>query len=714
MDTSLDHLAVNTLRTLSIDAVQKANSGHPGLPLDAAPMAYVLWTRFLRHNPRNPKWPDRDRFAFSAGHGSMLLYSLLYLTGYDLSLDDLKQFRQWGSRTPGHPEYGHTPGVELTTGPLGQGFANGIGLAMAEAHLAATYNRPGHTIVDHRTFGLVSDGDLMEGVAYESASLAGHLRLGKLVYLYDANQVTLAGSTGLIFTEDVGRRFEAMRWHVQDVEDGNDLDALRRAIQAGVDETDRPSLVIVHTTLGYGSPNKAGSFQAHGSPLGADEVAATKRTLGWPTTDAFYVPDDALRLFRQAVDEGARHDQAWRERFDAYAAEYPDLAVQFRRAHDGQLPEGWDRDLPSFTPDDVKGGMLATRAAGGTVLNLVARALPELMGGSADLNPSTDTALKGYGDFESPANVATDRQGSVGSAWSFAGRNVFYGVREHAMGSVTNGLVYHGGLRAFSATFLVFSDYMRPPLRLAALSGLPSIFVYTHDSIGLGEDGPTHQPVEHLPSLRAIPRMVVFRPADANEVTEGWRVAIERRDGPTILVLSRQALPIFDRSVCGAASGARKGAYVLADSDDGPPELILIGTGSEVSLVMEARDLLQREGHRVRVVSMPSWELFEQQSPAYRDEVLPPSVTARVAVEAASPLGWERWVGLEGSVIGLNRFGASAPLADIYQHLNFTPEYVADRSRALLERGGRRDGAGTPSASAAGDPRLRRSAEPTP
>jgi transketolase len=690
---TLDQLAINTIRTLSIDAVQKANSGHPGLPLDAAPMAYVLWTRHLRHNPKNPLWPDRDRFAFSAGHGSMLLYSLLYLTGYDLSLDDIKQFRQWDSRTPGHPERLLTPGVELTTGPLGQGFANGVGLAIAEAHLAATYNRPGHTIVDHRTFGIVSDGDLMEGVSYEAASIAGHLRLGKMVYFYDSNQVTLAGSTGLIFSEDVAERFAAMHWDVQHVEDGNDLDAIERALQAGIDDTEHPTLVIVKTTLGYGSPHKAGTFQAHGSPLGPDEVAATKQSLGWPSTEAFYVPDEALRQFRQAVDRGARLESEWQQRFDAYAREYPDLAAEFRRVMAGELPSNWDADLPTFKPEDAKGGQMATRAAGGTVINAVARVLPELIGGSADLNPSTDTALKGLGDFESPENLATDRQGSVGSAWGYAGRNIFYGVREHAMGAITNGLVYHGGLRAFSATFLVFSDYMRPPLRLSALTELPSIFVYTHDSIGLGEDGPTHQPIEHLASLRAIPHMVVFRPADANEVTEGWRVAIERRHGPTVLVFSRQALPIYDRSVFGAASGARKGAYVLIDSVGGPPEAILIATGSEVSLAVAARDLLQKEGRRVRVVSMPSWELFEAQPQEYRDEVLPPAITARVSVEAAAPLGWERWVGQFGTVIGLTRFGASAPYTDIYKHLNFTPEYIASRAREVVERGARSDGA---------------------
>ena len=691
--TDLDQLAINTIRTLSIDAVQKANSGHPGLPLGAAPMAYVLWTRFLRHNPRNPHWPDRDRFAFSAGHGSMLLYSLLHLTGYDLTLDDLKSFRQWGSRTPGHPEARLTPGVELTTGPLGQGFANGVGLAMAEAHLAATYNRPGSTIVDHRTFGLVSDGDLMEGVSYEAASLAGHLRLGKLVYLYDANHVTLAGSTGLVFSEDVQQRFEAAHWHVQHVTDGNDLAAIEQAIRNAVGETERPSLIIVNTTIGYGSPHKAGTFEAHGSPLGADEVKATKEQLGWPTQESFFVPDEALRHFRTAVDRGAELEREWQQRFDQYLNQSPELAAQFRRTQAHELPSDWDRDLPTFNAEDVKGGTLATRAAGASVINAVARNIPELLGGSADLNPSTNTALKGGGDFESPANLPQDKQGSVGDGWGYAGRNIFYGVREHAMGAITNGLGYHGGLRAFSATFLVFSDYMRPPMRLAALSEVPSIFVFTHDSIGLGEDGPTHQPIEHLAGLRAIPNMVVFRPADANEVTEGWRVAIERRHGPTTLVFSRQALPIYDRTRFAPARGARRGAYTLADTQ-GLPRLILLASGSEVALAMQARELLEGDGLPTRVVSMPSWELFAHQEQAYRDDVLPPQVTARLAIEAAAPLGWERWVGLSGDVIGMERFGASAPYIDIYQHLNFTPEYIAERARALLARGALRDGAG--------------------
>ncbi len=685
----LDQLAVNTIRTLSIDAVQQANSGHPGLPLGAAPMAYVLWTRHLRHNPRDPRWPDRDRFVFSAGHGSMLLYSLLYLTGYDLPLDELKRFRQWGSRTPGHPEYRLTPGVELTTGPLGQGFANGVGLAMAEAHLAATYNRDQHTIVDHFTYGIVSDGDLMEGVAYEAASLAGHLRLGKLIYLYDQNRVTLAGAADLTFSEDVRARFEACQWQVLRVDDGNDLEAIDRAIREARAERSRPSLIMVRTLLGYGSPGKQGTFEAHGSPLGPQEVAATKRNLGWPYAEPFTVPDEALQLFRQAVDRGAQLQTDWQRRLDLYAAASPDLAAQFRRTQAGQLPAGWDADLPTFTPQD---GKLATRAAGGKVINAVARALPELVGGSADLNPSTNTALTGGGDFQSPAEPVEDRQGAVGGPWGYAGRNFYFGVREHAMGSITNGLAYHGGLIPFSATFLVFSDYMRPALRLAALSELGSIFVFTHDSIGLGEDGPTHQPVEHLAALRAIPNLLVFRPADANEVVEGWRLAVERRHSPTALVFSRQALPVLDRAHLAPAVEARRGAYVLAEANGGTADAILIGAGSEVALALAARDLLEQEGVPTRVVSMPSWELFSEQPQPYRDAVLPPEVWARVAVEAAVPLGWPRWVGDRGDVVGLDRFGASAPYADVYTHLGFTPAHVAERIRAVLQRSAKREG----------------------
>lgn len=697
----LDRLAVNTIRTLSIDAVQKANSGHPGLPLDAAPMAYVLWTRFLRHSPRNPHWPDRDRFVLSAGHGSMLLYSLLHLTGYDVSLDDLKSFRQWGSNTPGHPEYRLTSGVELTTGPLGQGFANGVGLAVAEAHLAATYNRPGHNIVDHKTYAIVSDGDLMEGLSYEAASLAGHWRLGKLIYLYDQNMVTLSAATDLTFTEDVGRIFEACRWHVCHVADGNDLDEIDAAIRQAEAERERPSLVMVRTTLGYGSPHKAGTFEVHGSPLGPDEVAATKKNLGWPYTEPFTVPSEVRTLFQAGLRHGVQLDAEWRDRFETYAREYPELARQFERTRAGHLADGWDADLPVFTSSD---GKMATRAAGGKVINAIAAALPELIGGSADLDPSTDTMLKGKGDFESAGAEAKDRQGAAGPGWDYAGRNVHYGIREHAMGAITNGIAYHGGLIPFSATFLTFSDYMRPAMRLAALSELGSVFVFTHDSVGLGEDGPTHQPVEHLAALRAIPRMVVLRPGDANEVREAWRVAVEHREGPTVLVFSRQALPIFDRTQVGDAAGTRRGAYVLVDPAGGQPDVILIGTGSELSLAMEARQLLESEGScRVRVVSMPSWELFEEQDQAYRDAILPPGITARIAVEAASPLGWERWVGQRGDVVGVNRFGASAPYAEVYKHLGLTAEHIAERARAVLKGSYKAPGSSVPEGAASSE-----------
>lgn len=681
--TDLDRLAVTTIRTLSMDAVQQANSGHPGLPLGAAAMGYTIWSRFLRHNPADPKWPDRDRFVFSPGHGSMLLYSLLHLFGYNVTLDDLKRFRQWGSKTPGHPESTLTPGVELTTGPLGQGFANGIGLAMAEAHLAATYNRGEQPIVDHWTYGIVSDGDLMEGVSYESASLAGHLRLGKLIYLYDANQITLAGSANLSFTEDVARRFEAFRWHVGRVEDGNDIDAVDAAIRAAQAEGDRPSLIVCHTQIGFGSPKKAGSFEAHGSPLGPEEVAATKAALGWNYPDPFTVPGEVREHLAATTGRGAALQQAWQRRFDAYAAEYPALAEQFRRTMAGLLPKGWDANLPTFTEAD---GKLATRQAGGKVINAVAAALPELLGGSADLNPSTNTALKGLGDFQSPGLASETRQGAVGDDWGYGGRNLYFGVREHAMGAIVDGLAYHGGLIPYSATFLTFSDYMRPPMRLAALSELGSIFVFTHDSVGLGEDGPTHQPVEHLAALRAIPHMVVIRPGDPNEVTEAWRSAVERRHGPTTIILSRQAVPTFDRSKVGAAAGARQGAYVLRDAPGGEPQVILIGTGSEVGLAMEAASRLEADGVRARVVSMPSWELFAAQSPEYRESVLPDAIDARVAVEAGVSLGWERWVGRHGAVVAVNGFGSSAPAGEVFKHLGFTPEHVAQVARDVLHR----------------------------
>ena len=685
---TLEELCINTIRTLSIDAVQKANSGHPGMPMGAATMAYALWTRHLRYNPRNPTWPDRDRFVLSGGHGSMLLYSLLYLTGYDLTMDDIKQFRQWGSRTPGHPESGLTPGVEVTTGPLGQGFGNSVGLAMAERWLAATFNRPDHTVVDHYTYVIASDGDMMEGVASEAASLAGHLKLGRLIVLYDANLITLSATTNVTFTEDVGARFEAYGWHVQRI-DGNDLRAVDAALTAARAVEDRPSLIVAHTHIGFGSPHKQDTFQAHGEPLGEEEVRATKRALGWPEDQIFYVPDEALREFRNAVDRGALLEAAWQRRVDAYRAAHPDLARQFALALAGAVPEGWEAKLPAFTPKD---GEMATRDAGGKVLNALAGAVPTLLGGSADLDPSTRTNLKGLGDFEPPAPVVASGdgmtpQGTSGGVWGYAGRNLHFGVREHAMAAILTGAALHGGVRPYGATFLTFSDYMKPSIRLAALSEARVIYVWTHDSIGLGEDGPTHQPVEHLAALRAVPNMTVLRPADATETVEAWRVALTHTKGPVGLVLTRQKLPVLDRAALAPASGVARGAYVLVESGGSPPEVILIATGSEVPVALEAHQQLVKEGIRSRVVSMPSWELFEAQPQAYKDTVLPPAVRARVSVEAGSPLGWERYVGWEGAIIGVNRFGASAPGSVVMRELGFTPKHVVDTAKAVLEKG---------------------------
>jgi transketolase len=681
--SDLDELAINTIRFLSVDAVQKANSGHPGLPLGAAPMAYVLWTRFLKHNPSHPDWFDRDRFVLSAGHGSMLLYSLLHLTGYDLPLEQIKQFRQWGSQTPGHPERGSAPGVETTTGPLGQGFGNGVGMAIAEAYLAARYNRPGFEIVNHFTYAIASDGDLMEGVASEAASLAGHLRLGKLIYLYDDNRVSLAASTQVTFTEDRARRFEAYGWHTQTVADGNDLKAIERALRAARAEAERPSLILVRTHLGYGSPHKQDTFEAHGSPLGEEEVRLTKQALGWPTEPPFYIPDRALQHFRQALGQGEQAEAEWNARLADYAREFPDLAAEFQQAMRGELPTGWDADIPSF-PADAKGA--ATRVASGKVMSAIAPRLPTLVGGSADLDPSTHTMLKGLGDFENPTQAEGDVQGSAGGGWNYAGRNLHFGVREHGMGAVLNGMAAHGGIIPFGATFLIFSDYMRPPMRLAALMELHTIYVFTHDSIGLGEDGPTHQPVEQLANLRAVPRLVVIRPGDANETVVAWRVAIETRGRPVALVLSRQAVPTLDRSQFAPADGLRRGAYVLADAPDGRPDVILIASGSELSLAVGARQKLLEQAVRARVVSMPSWELFDAQPRDYRDSILPPAVRARLAVEAGSPQGWHRYVGDGGDVLGVDRFGASAPGPTVLREYGFTVENVTRRALALLGR----------------------------
>ena len=677
----LDRLAIDTIRFLSVDAVQKADSGHPGLPLGAAPMAYVLWTRFLRHSPANPKWFDRDRFVLSAGHGSMLLYSLLHLTGYGVPMEEIQRFRQWGSITPGHPERGLTPGVEVTTGPLGQGFGNGVGMAIAEASLAARYNRPGFTIADHFTYALVSDGDLMEGVASEAASLAGHLKLGKLICLYDDNRITLAASTQASFTEDRAARFEAYGWHTAVVDDGNDVAAIDAAIRAAREESERPSLILVRTHLGFGSP-KQDSFEAHGSPLGADNVRKTKEKLGWPVEPAFLVPPEVERHFREALEKGQRAESDWTEMFRRYESGHPALSQELKRLIAGELAQSWDAKIPEF-PADAKG--MATRVAAGKAETAFSPQVPELIGGSADLDPSTKTDLKGAGDFQSPARADGDLQGSAGGGWSRAGRNIHFGVREHAMGAVLNGLAAHGGVLPFGATFLTFSDYMKPAIRLAALSHLHVVYVFTHDSIGLGEDGPTHQPVEHVAALRAIPNLVVVRPGDANEAAAAWRVAVETRDRPVALVLSRQDVPTLDRRRYAPADGLRRGAYVLADAPGAEPSLILIASGSEVGLIVEAGRLLEARKIPVRLVSMPSWELFEAQTPEYRESVLPSAVAARLAVEAGATQGWRRWVGDRGDVLGVDRFGASAPGETVLREYGFTAENVCARALALLE-----------------------------
>ena len=678
--TPLDQQCINTLRFLSVDMIQQANSGHPGLPLGAAPMAYVLWTRWLRHNPQNPQWCNRDRFVLSAGHGSALLYSLLHLTGYDLSLDDLRQFRQWDSKTPGHPERGHTPGVETTTGPLGQGLGNAVGIAIGEAQLAARYNRPDHKLIDHYTYALVGDGDLMEGVAAEAASLAGHLQLGKLTCLYDDNAVTLAAGTDICFSEDRARRFEAYGWHTVTVADGNDLAAIDAALAAAHAQTTRPSLILVRTHIGYGSPQQD-SFKAHGSPLGADNVRKTKQTLGWPTEPDFLIPEAALVHFRTVLERGAQQEAAWNASLSAYTEAFSDLAAELQGRLRAELPSGWDADIPVFAAD-AKG--LATREASGKVMNAIAPKLPALTGGSADLDPSTKTALKGLGDFNPPATNNDDQQGSDSAGWSYAGCNLHFGVREHAMGAIVNGLAAHGGFIPYGSTFLIFSDYMRPSIRLAALMGLHVVHVFTHDSIAVGEDGPTHQPVEQLASLRAIPNLVVIRPGDANETAVAWRVALETRDRPVLLVLTRQAVATLDRSRYAAAEGLRRGAYVLSDVPNGKPELILLASGSEVGLIVAAAERLQQQGIAVRCVSMPSWELFEALPQAERDAVLPPAVSARLAVELGVAQGWDHYLGAHGEMISVERFGASAPASVLLREYGFTVDYVCARAEALL------------------------------
>jgi transketolase len=680
----LDQLCINTIRFLAVDTVQNANSGHPGMPLDAAPMAYVLATRFVRRNPADPSFIDRDRFVLSSGHASALLYSVMHLTGYaTMTLEQLKHFRQWHSITPGHPEYHLTPGVEASTGPLGQGFSNAVGMAIGEAHLAARYNRPGHEVFNHYTYALAGDGDLMEGVQAEAASLAGHLQLGKLIVLYDSNGVTLSGTTSLAFTENVAARFRAYGWHVQELPDGNDVRAIERSVQAALGSRNQPSLIVVKTVMAYGSPDLAGSWHAHGNPLGVEEVRKTKRNLGWPEDPPFHIPPEALAHFRTALERGKTLQDGWNRRFAAYAKEFPQLAEEISRRFAGNLPRDWDKKLPDFAAD-AKG--MATRKASEAVLQELARTVPELVGGSGDLDPSTYTWLKEDGDFESPSRPREGVEGTVGGGWGYGGRNIHFGVREHAMGAAINGLAYHGGFIPFAATFLVFADYMRPPLRLSSIAGLRSIWVYTHDSIGVGEDGPTHEPIEQLASLRAIPRMTVVRPCDANETRVAWQVALENKGEPTVLVLSRQHTATLDRTKLAPAAELRRGAYVL-NPDEREPEIILIGTGTEVALIVGAEPLLRSRRVRARLVSMPSWELFAKQSEEYRESVLPRKVKARLAVEAASPMGWERWVGDEGGILSIDRFGASAPGGVVMKEYGFTVDHVVERALALVRKG---------------------------
>ena len=661
----LSNLAINTIRTLSIDAVQKANSGHPGLPLGAAPTAYVLWQKHLKHNPRHPKWPDRDRFVLSAGHGSMLLYSLLHLTGYDLSLDEIKSFRQLGSRTAGHPESTLIPAVEATTGPLGQGAGNSVGMAMAERFLAGRYNKPGHAIVDHFTYALLGDGDMMEGINHEAASLAGHLRLGKLIWLYDDNRVSLDGPTSLAFSEDVGKRFEAYGWQVLRIDQGDtDIEGIDRALHAAKADSARPSLIMVHTTIGFGSPHKAGTSEAHGSPLGAEEVKLTKKNLGWDPDRQFYLPDEAVAHFRTAVERGAQAEAAWQKRFDAWAAANSDLAKEWHMALQGDLPSGWESGLPAFSPKDE----LATRQSGGKVLTAIAGKVPWLVGGDADLSCSTLTTLTGQGDFDGQTGL---------------GRNIHFGVREHAMGAIANGFAYHGGVHPFTATFFVFSDYQRPTLRLAAISHLPVTFVFTHDSVGVGEDGPTHEPIEQLMSLRLIPNLWVIRPADANEVVEAYKIAMRRKDGPVAVILTRQKTPTFDRTKLAAAEGVAKGGYVLADAP--APQAVIMATGSEVALALAAQETLLAQGIRARVVSLPCWEIFAAQSPEYQDSVIPRAIKARVSIEAGVTLGWQRWVDRDGVAIGVDRFGASGPGGAVMKQLGLHADAVVRAVTSLVK-----------------------------
>ncbi len=656
---------INTIRFLAVDGVQKANSGHPGMPMEASDLAYLLWTRNMKYNPANPQWANRDRFVLSAGHGSMLLYAMLHLTGYDLSLEQLKDFRQLESQTPGHPEYGCAPGVETTTGPLGQGFATGVGMAMAERFLAGMFNKPDFPLVDYHIYALVSDGDMMEGISSETASMAGDLGLGRLVYIYLDNHITIEGDTGLTFSEDVAKRFEAYNWHVQKV-DGYDLPAVSKAIASALDEDSQPSLIIARTHIAWGSPNKQDTAGAHGAPLGEEEVLLTKKNLDWPETPAFLIPEDVLQFYRQAVDRGKATEDRWKVLYADYQKAYPELAAQWEAMHSPPDPSLWKGDLPQFSPDQ---GNIATRKASGQILAALKPHLPGLIGGSADLAPSNNTYVKGFGEFK------TEK-----------GPNIHFGIREHAMGAILNGMALSKALIPYGGTFLIFSDYMRPAIRLAALMELPVIYVFTHDSIGLGEDGPTHQPIEHLASLRAMPHMTVIRPADAQETVEAWNAALTLREGPCAIVLSRQGLPVIDRNRYAPATGLARGAYVLTDAESETPEIILMGTGAEIHLLLEAHGKLKEQGTAARVVNMPSWEIFETQPQDYRDQVLPPDVTARLAVEAASPFGWERYTGLQGQIIGMERFGASAPAKALFEKFGFTAQNVVEKALSLLSK----------------------------
>ena len=663
--SGIDELCINTIRTLSMDAIQKANSGHPGAPMGLAPAAYILWERFLKHNSKNPEWIDRDRFVLSGGHASMLLYSLLYLSGYDLTMDDIKNFRQWKSKTPGHPELGHTPGVETTTGPLGQGFTNAVGMAMAERHIATIFNRPDYEIIDHYTYIMCGDGDLMEGITSEAASFAGHMGLAKLICIYDDNKISIEGNTDITFTEDVALRFKAYSWHVTRVEDGNNLDDIHRAIKEARAETTKPSIIILRTHIAFGSPNKQDSADAHGSPLGEEEIRLTKKNLGWDENVSFYVPEQVVKIFGECIDKGKKAESIWKEKFEEYCSKYPDLSKKLNDSLNNFLNEGWDANLPDFSKNE---GPIATRAASGKILNAIAENIPYLIGGSADLAPSNNTIINSSHDFQK--NM-------------FDGRNIRFGVREHAMGGIISGIALHKGLRPYGGTFFVFADYMRPAIRLAALMKLPVIYIFTHDSIAVGEDGPTHQPVEQLASLRAIPGLTVIRPADATETIEAWRLAVQAADGPVALILSRQKLPVIARSIDNSADKLINGAYILSDSD-GKPDIILIATGSEVHIALEAGKILEEKGISVRVVSMPSWELFEKTSQEYKDKVLLPDVTIRITVEAGIPMGWERYAGSNGAVIGINEFGASAPGNIVMEKFGFTSENIVQKATELL------------------------------